>query len=101
MSRTLAEMVATARSEAREISPAQAAEADNRSELALTVDVREPSEYEQSRLPGAITIPRGGLELRDDPTSPVADAALSADPHGSSCIAPRVQVHARCSPRRH
>jgi rhodanese-related sulfurtransferase len=79
MSKTLAEMVATARAEAREISPAQAAEAENHSELALIVDVREPGEYKESHVPRAINIPRGLLEIRADPASPSADAALSAD----------------------
>jgi rhodanese-related sulfurtransferase len=79
MSRTLVEMVAAARSEAREISPAQAAEADNNSEIALIVDVREPGEYKQNHVPRAINIPRGLLEIRADPASPAADAALSAD----------------------
>lgn len=79
MSRTLAEMVATARAQAREISPAQAAEADNQSELALIVDVRESGEYKESHVPHAINIPRGLLEIRADPASPSADAALSAD----------------------
>jgi rhodanese-related sulfurtransferase len=72
-------MVATARAEAREISPAQAAEADNHSELSLIVDVREPGEYKDSHVPRAINIPRGLLEIRADPASPSADAALSAD----------------------
>ena len=79
MSRTLAEMMATARAEAREISPAEAAEADNHSELALIIDVREPGEYKDSHVPRAINIPRGLLEIRADPASPSADAALSAD----------------------
>ena len=79
MALTLAAMVAAARSKAREISPAQAAEAENHAELDLIVDVREPPEYEEGRLPGAINIPRGVLELRADPASPGADAALSAD----------------------
>jgi rhodanese-related sulfurtransferase len=79
MSRTLAEMVATARSQAREISPAQAAAADNQAELRLIVDVREPAEYAQSHVARAVNIPRGVLELRADPASPAADAALSGD----------------------
>lgn len=79
MSRTLTEMVAAARSEAQEVSPAQAAEAGNNSELALILDVREPAEYVDGHVPRAVNIPRGLLELRADPASPVADAALSAD----------------------
>lgn len=79
MSRTLAEMVASARSEALEISPAEAAQAANRSELGLIVDVREPGEYNERHLARAVNIPRGLLELRADAASPVADDALSAD----------------------
>ena len=79
MSRTLAEMVGAARATAREISPVEAAEADNRSEVALIVDVREPGEYNEGHIPHAINIPRGLLELRADPASPVADASLTAD----------------------
>src|SRR6266487_74244 len=79
MAGTLAEMVATARSEAREISPARAAEADRNAELDLIVDVREPAEYQKGHVPHAINIPRGLLELKADPASPGADAALSAD----------------------
>ncbi|HYB27498.1 MAG TPA: rhodanese-like domain-containing protein [Solirubrobacteraceae bacterium] len=79
MALTLAEMIATARSQAREISPAKAAEADNRGELALIIDVREPTEYAEAHVPRAINIPRGLLELRADPASPAADAALCAD----------------------
>lgn len=79
MARTLAEMVATARSEAREISPAEAAEADSNAELDLIVDVREPAEYQESHVARAINIPRGLLELKADPASPGADAVLSTD----------------------
>jgi rhodanese-related sulfurtransferase len=78
MALTLAEMVGTARSQAREISPAQAAEASNRAQLELIVDVREPAEYEEGHLPRAINVPRGLLEIRADPASPAADAELSS-----------------------
>lgn len=79
MALTLREMIASARSEAREISPAQAAQADNDAELDLIVDVREPAEYGDGHLPRAVNVPRGVLELRADPSSPTADPALSAD----------------------
>jgi rhodanese-related sulfurtransferase len=78
MARTLAQMVAAARAEAREISPAEAAEAANHATLDLIVDVREPAEYQDGHLPGAVNIPRGLLELRADPASPVADPSLVA-----------------------
>ena len=79
MALTLAQMVATARSEASEISPAQAARADNDEEIHLIIDVREPAEYRANHLPRAINIPRGELELRADPASPGTDANLSSD----------------------
>ena len=79
MALTLAGMVAAARSGAREISPAQAAEADNHRQFKVIVDVREPKEYQDGHLPRAINIPRGLLEIRADPASPAPDAALSAD----------------------
>ena len=41
----------------------------------LVVDVREPNEFDQGHLPGAINVPRGLLELRADSASPVASRA--------------------------
>jgi rhodanese-related sulfurtransferase len=79
MSTNLAQMVAEARAQAREVSPAEAARADNEREIDLIVDVREPHEYSEGHIPDAVNIPRGLLELRADPASPVADAALSSD----------------------
>jgi rhodanese-related sulfurtransferase len=79
MALTLREMVASARSQAQEISPVQAARAGNDAELDVIVDVREPAEYGEGHLPRAVNIPRGVLELRADPASPTADRALSAD----------------------
>ena len=80
MALTLAEMVASARAEVQELSPAQAAAADNDAAIGVIVDVREPGEYQQGHLPRAINIPRGLLEIRADPNSPATDAALSGDP---------------------
>jgi len=80
MAVTLAQMVATARADSHEISPADAARAVNEAELGLIVDVREPAEYEDRHVPLAVNIPRGVLELRADPASPTSDAALTADP---------------------
>ena len=79
MALTLREMVASARSQAHEISPVEAAQADDNAELNLIVDVREPAEYQEGHLPRAVNIPRGILELRADPTSPTADPELSSD----------------------
>jgi rhodanese-related sulfurtransferase len=79
VSTTLAQMVAAARSQAREVSPAEAAQAYNQGELDLIVDVREPHEYDEGHIPDALNVPRGLLEIRADPASPAADAALSSD----------------------
>ena len=79
MALTLAQMVGNARSAANEVSPTEAAAALNDAELALIVDVREPGEYGDGHLPEAVNIPRGLLELRADPNSPVTDQTLSAD----------------------
>ncbi len=57
---TFREMLAEAKSTIREVDPAEAEQeiADG----AVVLDVREPDEYEQGALAGAIHIPRGTLE---------------------------------------
>jgi rhodanese-related sulfurtransferase len=45
----------------------------------LVIDVREPKEWEGGHVPGSVNVPRGMLELRADPESPVTDPALSAN----------------------
>lgn len=92
MPTTLAQMVAAARSEAREISPAAAAQAHNQGKLDLILDVREPHEYAETHIPDAVNIPRGLLELRADPASPATDATLSSD------LAARVLVYCAKGP---
>jgi rhodanese-related sulfurtransferase len=81
VSQTLSQMIARARGAVPEISPAQAGEAFERGELDLILDVRESGEFRDRHVAGAISIPRGLLEMRADPASPVADAALTADRH--------------------
>jgi len=76
---TLAEMIATARSEVREIPPAEAGEAVDRAEVDLIVDVREPHEFGESHVAEVVNIPRGLLEIRADPASPARHDPLSAD----------------------
>jgi rhodanese-related sulfurtransferase len=41
--------------------------------------VREAGEFQQAHLPRSTNIPRGMIELRADPASPVANAELVAD----------------------
>jgi molybdopterin/thiamine biosynthesis adenylyltransferase/rhodanese-related sulfurtransferase len=54
-------MLADAKAAVREIDPARA-EQEISLEKAVVLDVREPDEYEQGALPGAVHIPRGTLE---------------------------------------
>ena len=58
---TFREMLADAKAAVREIDPAQA-EQEISAEKAVVLDVREPDEYEQGALAGAVHIPRGTLE---------------------------------------
>jgi rhodanese-related sulfurtransferase len=75
MARTLAEMIGTARSEAREISPAEAEAAAPD----LIIDVREAGEFQTGHLPRSTNIPRGMIELRADPALTVVSTALVSD----------------------
>jgi rhodanese-related sulfurtransferase len=79
MTLTLAEMIASARVDVREIRAPQAADALHSREVDLVVDVREPDEFRGGHLPGAVNVPRGMLEIRADPASPACDPVLSAD----------------------
>jgi sulfur-carrier protein adenylyltransferase/sulfurtransferase len=61
------------KSRIREVDTAQAA-ADVESDSTVVLDVREPDEYEQGALPGAIHIPRGHLESQVEGRVPDHDA---------------------------
>jgi molybdopterin/thiamine biosynthesis adenylyltransferase/rhodanese-related sulfurtransferase len=54
------ELLARARAEIREVTTAEAEAL--RSQGAVVLDVREPDEFEQGSIPGAVFIPRGQLE---------------------------------------
>ncbi len=58
---TFREMLAAAKAAIREVEPAEA-EQEIANGGAVVLDVREPDEYEQGALPGAVHIPRGTLE---------------------------------------
>jgi rhodanese-related sulfurtransferase len=62
MSITPMQLVAEARAQIREITPNAAWE--SMSNPVQVLDVREASEFEASRIPGAVSIPRGVLEFR-------------------------------------
>jgi molybdopterin/thiamine biosynthesis adenylyltransferase/rhodanese-related sulfurtransferase len=68
------EMVAAARERVPEITPGELA--DRLAEAPVIVDVREPNEWEQGVIPGALLVARGTLEysigpLVADPSTPV------------------------------
>lgn len=60
---TGADLIARAKTKIREITPK---EASAQSKSARILDVREPGEYAQGHIPGAINIPRGLLEVALD-----------------------------------
>jgi rhodanese-related sulfurtransferase len=74
----LKEMVAEARGRVREITPQDVMQHLEGGEEVLVLDVREPHEFAQGHLPGAVNVPRGLLELKADADSPVADPAVAA-----------------------
>lgn len=78
MSRTVEHLVEQARRRIRSASPHDVAASVLAGEL-LVVDVREPDEFEQGHIPGAINIPRGWLEFKADPTCPAYDDRIAPD----------------------
>jgi rhodanese-related sulfurtransferase len=75
----LSEMVEMAIAKVEAISAQDVRAGLDSGEVDLVIDVREPNEWSAGHIPGAINVPRGMLELRADPESPVADHALSAN----------------------
>src|SRR4051795_9329242 len=70
------ELLKETKSQIREVDTAGAEEAMTARPGTVVLDVREPDEYEQGALPGAVHIPRGHLEAQVegrllDKTSPV------------------------------
>ena len=68
-------MLAEAKAAVREVEPAQA-EAEIAGGGAVVLDVREPDEYEQGAIPGAVHIPRGTLETSVEGRIPDKSAHL-------------------------
>ncbi len=69
---TVADMMAEARERVPEITAKAAKEGIEAGEIDLVLDVREPNEWAEGRIPGAVHAPRGLLEFFIDPQSPVA-----------------------------
>lgn len=74
--KTVQEMLAEAEAAVPRISPEEAKALVGRPDV-LFLDVREPAEVTASgKVPGALSIPRGLVEFRADPASPLHDAAF-------------------------
>lgn len=58
------QMVAAAKKQVKTIDMAQFKAAFDRKELGLIVDVRDPDEYAEGHIPGAVNVSRGLLEFR-------------------------------------
>lgn len=79
MATTLKEMMAAANAAVPRIEPSAAKVMVER-EDAVLLDVRDAAEVQKSgKLKGALAIPRGLLEFRADPESPLHDKALTRD----------------------
>lgn len=73
---TVSALVAAARQGIENLAVEEVLDALGDPEVTI-VDVREPAEVTSSgTIPGALCVPRGLLEFRADPTSPVHDATL-------------------------
>lgn len=81
------QMVAQARTTIPEITIAQAREELDQGQARLLLDVREPAEWEQGHIPGALLAPRGMLEWYADPTTPYAKAELTTKRDGRIIVA--------------
>ncbi|MEQ9138656.1 MAG: rhodanese-like domain-containing protein [Thalassobaculum sp.] len=74
--KTVQQMLADAEAAVPRISPEEAKGLVGRPDV-LFLDVREPAEVAASgKVPGAVAIPRGLVEFRADPASPMHDAAF-------------------------
>jgi rhodanese-related sulfurtransferase len=74
--KTVQTMLAEAEAAVPRISTEEAKALVGRADV-LFLDVREPGEVAASgKVPGAVTVPRGLVEFRADPASPMHDAAF-------------------------
>ena len=79
MAKNVKDLLAEANSAVPKLSPAEAAE-KMRSEDVLVVDVRDPTEVQQSgKIKGAVNVSRGMLEFRADPESQYHNPAFQKD----------------------
>ena len=66
MAKSLKDFVADAKSRVREVSAADAAAAAKQNSKTVILDVREPAEWSEGHIPGALHVPRGMLEAKAD-----------------------------------
>jgi rhodanese-related sulfurtransferase len=66
MAKSLKDFVVDAKRRIREIGAAEAAEAVKKDAKTLVLDVREPAEWNEGHIPGALHVPRGMLEAKAD-----------------------------------
>jgi rhodanese-related sulfurtransferase len=72
------QFVIEARQNIPEHTVAQVKEMLDQGQVDLLLDVREPAEWEQGHIPGAVLAPRGMLEWYADPTTPYAKPEITA-----------------------
>src|SRR3984893_7662461 len=72
---TFRDLLRAAKAQIREVDTSAADEARHR-EGTVVLDVREPDDYEQGALPGAVHIPRGHLESQVEGKLPDRDAPI-------------------------
>ena len=79
MAKNVKDLLAEANSTVPKLSPDEAAEKMRSGEV-LIVDVRDPTEVQQTgRIKGAVNVSRGMLEFRADPDSQYHDPAFQKD----------------------
>ncbi len=78
MAKTLKDLVAEARAQINEVSAEELKHVQDSGTQPLLVDVREPAEYAAGHISGAISIPRGIIELSADQAFPKRHEKLSS-----------------------
>lgn len=72
-----AQMLQELRRRIPEVTSAETKEQIESGEAGLILDVREPDEWAQGHIPGAVHVPLGLLEARADPASPASIPELT------------------------
>ena len=80
------QMLAEARRNVQEVSGQDAKQRQDRDEVDIFLDVREPSEWTAGHIPGAVHVPLGMLHFRGDPASPMADPNLTVNVDASIVV---------------